>query len=71
MPKVFGNVKGFDDAVSLLSTAEKGQLMTLMINKSAFVSEFTCNTDCDEHPVPFERIAIALAAIYHANNEDE
>ena len=60
MPKIFGNVKGFS-----LDPEERGDLLFLMAYKDEFEKETngestTCST-----------AAIALAAIYYANNEDD
>lgn len=65
MAKIFGNVKGFSQALCLLDPEERGDLLFLMAYKDEFEKETngestTCST-----------AALALAAIYHANNEDE
>ena len=67
MKKEFGNVKGFSTAICLLEPDEQSDLLVLISGTKEDFDEIINN----EGGSFYSRAALALATIYHANNEAE
>lgn len=65
MTKEFGNVNGFSTAICFLETEEQSDLLMLISGKDLFEREIRAES------TSFSSASLALAAIYHANNEAE